>query len=51
MVLGPTRRSYRDEQRCRASRRRFRETLAVRRAAAAAEQQSVELPAEVKPAA
>ncbi|GAB3182318.1 hypothetical protein GCM10027259_35320 [Micromonospora palomenae] len=51
MIFGPAHRSYRDEQHCRSARRRIRETLAVRRAAAAAGQRSVELPDEAKPAA
>ncbi|MGK5440358.1 hypothetical protein ACSNN7_00765 [Micromonospora sp. URMC 105] len=51
MIFGPAHRSHRDEQRCRAARRRIRETLAVRRAAAAAGQRSVELPDEAKLAA
>ncbi|MDH6462962.1 hypothetical protein AB0F73_23025 [Micromonospora purpureochromogenes] len=51
MIFGPVRRSYRDEQQCRSARRRIRETLAVRRAAAAVGQQSVELPDEAKSAA
>ncbi|WP_250794296.1 hypothetical protein [Micromonospora phytophila] len=51
MIYGGAHRSSRDEQRCRAVRRRIRETLAVRRAAAAAGQPSVKLPDEAKPAA
>jgi hypothetical protein len=51
MIFGRTHRSRRDEQRWRAARRRIRETLAVRRAAAAAGQRSAEGATECKPAA
>ncbi|MEH0828931.1 MULTISPECIES: hypothetical protein [unclassified Micromonospora] len=51
MIFRGAHRSYGDEQRCRAARRRIRETLAVRRAAVAAGQPSVKLPDEVKSAA
>jgi hypothetical protein len=46
MIFWPARRSRLDEQQRRAVRRRIRETLAVRRAAAAGGQRTAEPPAE-----
>ncbi|SCG35547.1 hypothetical protein [Micromonospora inositola] len=51
MIFEPAHRSCRDEHRWRAARRRIRETLALRRAAAAAGQRTVEPPADSNPAA
>lgn len=46
MIFGPARRLRRDEQQRRAVRRRIRETLAVRRAAAVGEHGAAQPPDE-----
>ncbi|MFE9689121.1 hypothetical protein [Micromonospora sp. NPDC005806] len=50
MIFEPAHRSCHDDRRYRAARRRIRETLAVRRACAAAGQRTVEPSTESKPA-